>query len=142
MKMAAAQLYLPPMLALIALSFAMALAILFTRSGELIKGTKPISYFEDFDGSGASVAVMRPTRQLVNLFEFPVLFYTATAILIALSIQDGPLQKLFWAYALFRWLHAISHLLLNRLWIRTPIFALGNVILLTIWIRICLIVFV
>jgi hypothetical protein len=138
--MAAAQLYLPPMLALIALSFVMVLAILFTRCVELIKGIRPISYFEDFDGAGASVAVMRPTRQLMNLFEFPVLFYTATAMLIALNIQDGLLQKLFWAYAAFRWLHAISHLLLNRLWLRTPIFAVGNLLLLTIWIRTSLMV--
>lgn len=139
--MNAALIYLPPMLTLIALSFAMVLAILFTRSAELIKGTKPVSYFEDFDGVGASVAVMRPTRQLVNLFEFPVLFYAAIAILIAINVTDDLLQKLCWGYVSLRWLHAISHLLLNRLWLRTPIFAAGNIILLTIWIRIALLVF-
>jgi hypothetical protein len=139
--MAAAQLYLPPMLALIALSYAMALAILFTRSAELIKGIRPIVYFEDFDGSGASAAVTRTTRQLANLFEFPVLFFVATAILVALGVQDMLLQKLFWGYALFRWLHAISHLFLNRLWIRTPIFAASNITLLAIWIRTSWIVF-
>jgi hypothetical protein len=139
--MKAALIYLPPMLTLIALSFAMALAILFTRSAELIKGTKPVSYFEDFDGVGASVAVMRPTRQLVNLFEFPVLFYAAIAILIAINVTDDLLQKLCWSYVSLRWLHAISHLLLNRLWFRTPVFAAGNIILLAIWVRIALLVF-
>jgi hypothetical protein len=138
--MAAAQLYLPPTLALIALSFAMALAILFTRSAELIRGTKPVSYFEDFDGVGASLAVMRPTRQLANLFEFPVLFYVATAILIAINVTDDSLKTLCWGYVSLRWLHAISHLLLNRLLLRTPVFAAGNIVLLMIWVRIALLV--
>ena len=91
--MAAAQLYLPPTLALVGLSFAMALAILFTRSAELIRGSKPASYFEDFDGIGSPLAVMRPTRRLANLFEFPVLFYVATAILIAINVTDDFYRK-------------------------------------------------
>lgn len=138
--MNAALIYLPPMLMLMALSFAMVLAILFTRSVELIRGAKPVSYFEDFDGTGASVAVMRPTRQLMSLFEFPVLFYAAIAILIAINMTDDLLQKQCWAYVSLRWFHAVSHLLLNRLWLRTPLFAAGNIILLTIWIRIAILV--
>ena len=112
----------------------------FHRFAELIRGSKPASYFEDFDGIGSPLAVMRPTRRLANLFEFPVLFYVATAILISINVTDDLLQKLCWAYVSLRWLHAISHLLLNRLWLRTPVFAASNIVLLMIWVWIALLV--
>jgi len=100
-----------------------------------------MSYYEDFDGVGASIAVMRPTRQLVNLFEFPVLFYVATGILVAAGMQDGLLRTLCWAYVALRWAHAISHLAWNRLWLRSPLFAASNLILLALWVRMSLLVF-
>jgi len=139
--MTAAAFYLPPVLALVALSFLVMLGILVTRSVDLIKGAKPMSYYEDFDGVGASIAVMRPTRQLVNLFEFPVLFYVATGILVAAGMQDGLLRTLCWAYVALRWAHAISHLAWNRLWLRSPLFAASNLILLALWVRMSLLVF-
>jgi hypothetical protein len=139
--MIAAAFYLPPVLALVALSFLVALGILVTRFADLIKGAKPVAFYEDFDGVGASIAVMRPTRQLVNLFEFPVLFYVAIAMLIGTGVQDSLIQGLCWAYVALRWAHAISHLAWNRLWLRTPLFAAGNTVLLGIWIRLSLIVF-
>jgi hypothetical protein len=132
--------YLPPVLALVGLSFLVMLGILVTRAADLIMGTKPIAYYEDFDGVGASVAVMRPTRQLVNLFEFPVLFYAATAILVGAALQDDLLLELCWAYAVLRWAHAISHLAWNRLWLRTPLFAASNLVLLSIWVRMSLLI--
>lgn len=139
--MIAAVLYLPPVLALVALSYVTALGILVTRGADLIKRRKPLSYYEDFDGVGASVAVMRPTRQLANLFEFPVLFYTAIAILIGIGAHDHLLATLCWAYVALRWLHAIIHLIANRLWLRTPVFMAGNFVLLAIWICLSLTVF-
>jgi len=138
--MTAAAIYLPPVLALVTLSFLVALGILVTRFADLVERRKPVSYYEDFDGVGASIAVMRPTRQLANLFEFPVLFYAAAAILIGIGMQDGLLQELCWAYVALRWLHASTHLILNRLWLRTPVFMAGNLVLLGIWIRMSLIV--
>lgn len=139
--MSAAVFYLPPVLALVALSYLVALGILVTRFADLIKGRRPVAYYEEFDGVGASMAVMRPTRQLVNLFEFPVLFYAATAILIAIGLEDGMLQTLCWAYVVLRWAHAAVHMTVNRLWLRTPVFMAGNLVLLGIWTRLSLLVF-
>ncbi len=134
--MSVAVAYLPPMLAMVALSFLVALLILVTRALELIRRRRPVSYFEDFDGAGASSSVMRPTRQLANLFELPVLFYTATLMAVAIGLQDNLLPALCWLYAALRWLHALSHLILNRLWLRTPVFMAGNIVLLIMWGRI------
>lgn len=133
--MTTAQVYFPQLLAMVALSFAVALWILITRVSDLVSRRKPVSYYEDWDGAGASVAVMRPTRQLANLFEFPVLFYTGVVLIIVLGVSDAWLPALSTLYVVFRWAHALAHLGFNRLWVRTPIFMLGQFVLLAIWLR-------
>lgn len=133
--------YLSQLLAMVALSFAVALCVLITRLGDLIAGRRPASYYEDWDGTGASVAVMRPTRQLANLFEFPVLFYLAVLLTIVLGLQDAWLPVLCWCYVGLRWAHAVVHIGLNRLWIRTPLFISGQLVLLGTWIRFGLLAF-
>ncbi|MDB5977284.1 MAG: hypothetical protein JWR07_4044 [Nevskia sp.] len=139
--MSAAQVYLPPVLAMVALSFLIALSILITRFVDLLSKRKSVAYYEDWDGTGASVAVMRPTRQLTNLFEFPVLFYTVVAMIIAVGLRDSWMPKLCWAYVALRWMHAFIHIFVNRLWIRTPAFMVGQFVLLGIWVRLGFVVF-
>jgi hypothetical protein len=136
--MTIAQIYLPPVLALVALSFLVALTILITRFTDLFMNKRPLVYYEDFSESGATIAVVRPTRQLANLFEFPVLFYALVAIAIAAGLKDPLLPGLCWAYVGLRWLHAISHIGFNKLWVRTPIFMAGNLLLLGMWVRLAL----
>jgi hypothetical protein len=86
-----------------------------------------------FDGRGAPLSVARPTRQLANQFEFPVLFYVVIAIAIAIPMRDPLIAGLAWCYVAFRWAHALSHLAINWLYIRTPIFMIGNILLLAMW---------
>ena len=127
--------YLPQLFAMVALSFAIAVCILVTRVRELITGRKAMAYYEDWDGTGASPAVMRPTRQLANLFEFPVLFYTVIVLIIVLGLRDPWLAGFATTYVALRWAHAMVHLAFNRLWVRTPIFMLGQFLLLGLWVR-------
>jgi hypothetical protein len=136
--MTIAQIYLPSVLALVALSFLVALAILITRFTDLYMNKRPLAYYEDFSESGATIAVIRPTRQLANLFEFPVLFYALITIAIATGLKDALLPILCWVYVGLRWLHAISHICFNKLWLRTPIFMVGNLLLLGMWVRLAL----
>jgi hypothetical protein len=135
-----AKLYLPPVLSMVALSLLVALTILVTRSSDLLAKRKTIAYYEDWDGTGASVSVMRPTRQLANLFEFPVLFYTAVAMIVAVGVSDAWLQRLCWTYAAMRWAHALIHVTVNRLWIRTPVFIVSQFVLLALWGRLAVVV--
>jgi hypothetical protein len=138
--MTVAAFYLPSILLLAALPFAVASGILGTRLADIASGRRTIAFYEEFDGTGASLAVGRPTRQLANLFEFPMLFYAAVAILIGSGVLDETLRLLCCSYAVLRWMHAVIHLLRNRLWLRTPVFAMGNLVLIILWIRMaCLI---
>ncbi|HQS19003.1 MAPEG family protein [Reyranella sp.] len=136
--MIAAQMYLPQVLMLVALSFVTALAILLSRVVDLVRNKRALSFYEDFDGRGAPSAVLRPTRQLANQFEFPVLFYGLVAIAIAIPLQDPLIAGLAWCYVALRWAHALSHLAFNRLYVRTPIFMVGNVVLLGMWLALAL----
>jgi hypothetical protein len=133
--MSLAQLYLPPLLGMVALSYLVALAILVSRCGDLLSGRRSLAYYQDWDGSGASAAVMRPTRQLANLFEFPVLFYAAVAMIVACGLRDAWLPGLCRAYVVLRGLHALVHIAYNRLWLRTPLFMAGQFVLLALWVR-------
>ena len=132
--MIAAQMYLPQLLALVALSFMTALAILVSRLVDLVRNNRALSFYEDFDGRDAPPAVRRTTRQLANQFEFPLLFYGLVAIAIAIPLQDPLIAKMAWYYVALRWAHALSHIAVNRLYVRTPIFMIGNILLLAMWI--------
>ena len=132
--MTAAQMYLPQVLSLVALSFLTALTILITRLGDLIHNKRPLSFYEDFDGQAAPLSVLRPTRQLANQFEFPVLFFVLGALAIAVPVRDPLIGALAWAYVALRWVHAASQLAGNHLYVRTPVFMIGNVVLLAMWI--------
>ena len=133
--MSLAQAYLPQLFVMVALSFAVTLWILITRLDDLLIKRKPLSYYEDWDGTGASAAVMRPTRQLANLFEFPVLFYSVVVLIVSLAVKDTWLPSLCWCFVVLRCLHAIIHIAFNRLWMRTPIFMVSQLFLLGIWVR-------
>lgn len=138
--MTAAQMYIPQLLGLVALAFLTALTILITRIVDLVESKRPWSFYEEFDGKGAPLSVMRPTRQLANQFEFPILFYALIAIAIAVPVHDPVIAGLAWAYVALRWAHTLTHLVFNRLYARTPIFMVGNVVLLAMWLDLALIV--
>ncbi len=131
--MIAAQMYLPQMLGLIALSFLTGLAILVSRIVDLLRNKRGLSFYEEFGSRDAPLWVLRPTRQLANQFEFPVLFYALIGIAIAVPLENALLAVLAWCYVGLRWAHALSHIAFNRLYVRTPIFMVGNIVLLIMW---------
>ena len=124
---------LPPVLALVALSFLTGLLVLVTRLADLVRGRRPLAFYEDFEAAGQPAWIVRPTRQLANQFEYPVLFYTLIALAIGLGLEDAWLPGLAWGYVGLRWAHAASHLWFNRLYVRTPVFIAGNLVLLAMW---------
>jgi hypothetical protein len=129
----AAQMYLPQVLSLVALSFLTGLTVLVTRTLDLFSNGRPLSFYEEFDGQGAPLSVLRPTRQLANQFEFPVLFYVLVAMAIAIPVREPVIAGMAWGYVALRWAHAASQLVGNRLYLRTPVFMLGNIVLLAMW---------
>ncbi|HEX4462478.1 MAG TPA: MAPEG family protein [Polyangia bacterium] len=135
----AARALLVPILALVGLTYSTAAAILVTRLSDILSRGNEAAFYEDYAGGGPP-AVRRMTSQLVNLFEFPVLFLAVVCLAVACGFNDRPLRELAWAYVVLRWAHAIIRITpkLNRLWLRTPIFMLSNFVLLAMWIELTL----
>jgi hypothetical protein len=79
--------------------------------------------------------VALPNKNIINLFQLPVLFYLACLLLFVTKLADHWFVYLSWAYVAFRVAHSVVHVSYNNVLHRFIPFALSNLILLTIWIR-------
>lgn len=70
-----------------------------------------------------------------NQFEIPVLFYAVCAFALIVKSADTLMIALAWAFVILRVLHAYVHIGSNRVKIRAPIFALGALIVLLMWVK-------
>jgi len=71
----------------------------------------------------------------LNLFESPVLFYTAILLTLILMVQDTILVVLAWTYVSSRGIHSFIHLGYNRVMHRFAVFIFSSFVLLGIWVR-------
>jgi hypothetical protein len=70
-----------------------------------------------------------------NLFELPVLFYTAILLTLILMVQDSILVILAWTFVLTRYLHSFIHVTYNKVMHRFFVFLLSTFVLLAYWVR-------
>ena len=70
-----------------------------------------------------------------NLFESPVLFYTAILLTLMLMVQDSILVSLSWIYVASRYAHSFIQVTYNRVMHRFSVFLFSSFILLAIWVR-------
>ena len=70
-----------------------------------------------------------------NLFESPVLFYTAILLTLILMVQDSILVALAWTYVSSRYLHSFIHITYNRVMHRFSVFIFSSFVLLAMWVR-------
>lgn len=74
-------------------------------------------------------------RAWMNLLEAPLLFYVASLIFFVTAHVDQQVLMLAWAYTGLRIVHSLIHVTYNRVFHRLTAFALSNVVLVTLWIR-------
>jgi hypothetical protein len=70
-----------------------------------------------------------------NLFELPILFYTAILLTLILMVQDSILVILAWAFVISRYLHSFVHVSYNQVMHRFSVFVFSSFVLLAYWIR-------
>ena len=70
-----------------------------------------------------------------NLFELPILFYTAILLTLILMVQDSILVILAWAFVISRYLHSFVHVNYNRVMHRFSVFVFSSFVLLAYWVR-------
>lgn len=74
-------------------------------------------------------------RNLMNLLEMPILFYVVCIGFYVTRKVTPEIVVLGWVYVALRLLHSFVHLTSNRVIVRFGVFAAGNVVLFTEWIR-------
>ena len=72
---------------------------------------------------------------LSNLFELPVLFYTAILLTLILMVQDSILVILAWAFVFSRYVHSFVHVGYNRVMHRFSAFIFSSFVLMAYWVR-------
>ena len=77
--------------------------------------------------------VEQSARNVVNLFEVPVLFYAATFLILELRTQDDITLGLSWTFVLTRIAHSFVHLTSNHVMRRMATYMVGVVTLLALW---------
>ena len=70
-----------------------------------------------------------------NLFESPILFYTAILLTLILMVQDTILVALAWTYVSSRYLHSFIHITYNKVMHRFSVFIFSSFVLLAMWVR-------
>lgn len=88
-------------------------------------------------GESANVPgeVTVPNRAWMNLLEAPVLFYLACLIFFSIGAVSELVVGMAWAYVALRIVHTLIHITYNKVMHRLMAFAISNVILVTLWIR-------
>lgn len=126
------------MFALVLLTFVIAAFALKARFASVKLRQVGIGYFRLMQ---AEVSKPVPERVIVttrcynNMFEVPVLFYTAGTASLALDQVTTFSLVLAWAFVLSRCVHAWIHLTYNNVLHRMNAFWVGKVLVLALWIE-------
>ncbi len=123
-----------PLYALVLLTFAVLFWTFFTRVRAVRRREINFGYFRLMQGN-APETVVKASRQFANLCEMPVLFYAVCLLCLLKGFEDSLQLALAWAYVALRCLQAIIHLSYNHIMHRVVVFALGNFVLLALWVR-------
>jgi hypothetical protein len=126
-----------PMLALVLLTFGVAVVLFRARLRSVREGHTPVSYFRVFAGSQEPEFLAKPTRHFVNLFEVPTLFYAACLAAMVVGATGVVGLILAWGFVLARLGHTWVHLGGNRVRYRLRFYLAAWLCLLALWLYVC-----
>ena len=90
-------------------------------------------FYKVFKGEGEPPELAAQSRNVINLYEMPTLFYTGTAIAFAAGLSAPALVALGWAYVAFRIAHSLIHVTSNRVMWRFRAFFASWIVLIAFW---------
>ena len=125
-----------PMFFMVMLTFMVLLFTLRVRLAAVRRGEVTLNYYSLFQGEEVSELIIKTSRNVANLFEVPVLFYTAGILYVAMEISDPLPVTLAWIFVIARVIHTCIHLSYNNIMHRLIVFGLGNLSVLGMWILI------
>lgn len=121
-------------LAMVALTFAVGLTMLFTRVAEMRSKRVHPQQTSTSVTMAARLENVQPADNFRNLFEVPVLFYALVAMAIAVGFVPPWLAYGAWAFVVLRVAHSVIHCTYNKVYHRSAVFIAGFALLLALWV--------
>ena len=122
-----------PAIALAALTLVVWLRMYVVRIGEMRRLRIHPQAVATSVQSGQRFVDTRAADNFRNLFELPVLFYTALGVLFAIGAVDRISLALAWLFVALRVLHSVIHCGYNRVMHRFHAYAAGGFVLWALW---------
>ena len=125
-----------PLLIQVALTFAVLIRMYYTRILEMHR-KKIDAQSLDTRRKGRELLTdsAAPADNFGNLFETPVLFYTAILLALTLLLQDPVIVALAWMYVILRAVHSLIHTTYNTVMHRFYAYILSCLALFALWVR-------
>ena len=124
-----------PVLALMGWTFLVLLLIPYRRFKAAFAGQVGAKDFLCGESDKVPQYVLLPNRAFMNLFEMPVLFYLLAMTIFITRNVDAAFVALAWFYVGLRVLHSLIFLTYNHVVHRFLSFAISNLLVLAIWVR-------
>ena len=122
-----------PMAAMVLLTAVVLVLMFRARVAAVRSGLIEVEYFRLHQGAREPAESLKYSRHFTNLFEAPILFYTACLAAMVVGLNTTAMAVLAWVYVAVRILHAFIHLGANRLRFRRNAYGLGWLVLLGMW---------
>tara|TARA_B100000989_G_scaffold294367_1_gene273354 strand:- start:771 stop:1124 length:354 start_codon:yes stop_codon:yes gene_type:complete len=94
-----------PMFFMVMLTFVILLFMLQIRLTNVRRSEVPLSYYFMFQDEEIPDLVIKTSRNIANLFEVPILFYTAGVPHVALEMSDSDPVTPAWLFVIARVIH-------------------------------------
>jgi len=127
-----------PMVAQSALTFGVLSLLAKRRFAAIADKSADYRYFRLFSGDGEPDHVRVVQRNLLNLFEMPMLFFIICLMAEVFGKADTVMVYAAWGYVAVRVLHSITHIVQNNVQTRFQIFMVSNIILMFMWVWVLL----
>jgi len=123
-----------PVFALVLLTFLVLLTLGRSRFKAIKSRRFDLSYYKLYRGNDEPDDIRQISRNLVNLFETPVIFYLGIILAILLGVEQSVLIYLAWIYVALRYLHSFIHCTSNKVRLRFNIYLISVVFLIGFWV--------
>ncbi|WP_444995157.1 MAPEG family protein [Aliikangiella sp. IMCC44359] len=120
--------------AMVFLTFTVLLTLAVRRRIALKKRELDLAFYRLYQDGREPDKIRQTARNLINLFEVPILFYSGIMLTLVLNIQHYVLIYFAWAYVILRYIHSFVHCTNNHFRARFYIFVISSFILMGYWI--------
>lgn len=121
-----------PMFTMVLLTFGVMILMGIARINSVRTGKVKVGYFRTMSGDSPE-HLLKLSRHFSNLFEVPVLFYTAGVLSVTLNIEHALLGAFAWSFVVIRCIQAFIHITYNNVIHRMLAFIAGSACVLIIW---------